>query len=171
MRLVLVMLGLLATVLLASACGGQPGGAGRGGGEAPPPTIDTAAPPTPPSGGAPESEPDRPTPAPDPLTASPPPGTTVVPAERVELSGVVPGFPTLVWARDGRVLGMYGRAGGCTEARAELLDQDAAAVTVRVVQYRTGPEPCTRDLRYPALEVTLEEDLGNRRVVLRSAVR
>jgi hypothetical protein len=90
----------------------------------------------------------------------------VVPADRVDATGLPAGFPALVWTRGPRTLGVYGRAGGCTEARAELVEQTPERVAVRVVQVSTGTGPCTRELRYPPLEVALTADLGERRVVL-----
>ena len=41
---------------------------------------------------------------------------------------------------------------------------------LRVEQFSTGPGPCTRELVYPPLEVTLESPLGERPVVLTGAV-
>lgn len=149
---------LLAAVVLAAGCGGasnQPGPSPSPSGE--PPRIPTGAP-TPSAG--------RPIPAPDPLTATPPAGGTAVPATQVDATGLPPGFPTLTWTQGSRTLGVFGRAGGCTEARAELVEQTAERVMVRVVQATTSPGPCTREVRYPPLTVTLGADLGGRRVVL-----
>lgn len=142
---------LLAVLVLAVACGGP--------GEPAPPTVPTAAPP--PSGSG------RPIPvSPDPLTASPPAGTTVLPTERIDATAMPAGLPTLVWTRGERTLGVYGRGGGCTDARVEVVEQGAERVALRVVQFTTGPGPCTRELVYPPLEVALDADLGTRRVVL-----
>jgi hypothetical protein len=105
-------------------------------------------------------------PAPDPLTATPPAGATALPAQQVDTSATPPGQPTLVWTRGGSTLGVYGRAGGCTAARAEIVEQTAERVSLRVVQVTTGGGPCTRELRYPPLEVALEAALGSRQVVL-----
>lgn len=162
---VLVLPLLLAAVLLASCSGGGPGG-----GE--PPARPTPAPaperiPT----DAPSAPLDRPTPAPDPLTSAPPAGATTVAPDRVDASGLPSGFPTLVWARDDTTLGVYGRAGGCTEARAAVVEQGPEQVVVRVEQVTTSPGPCTRELLYPPLEVRLDAPLAQRRVVLRGEVR
>jgi hypothetical protein len=163
MRTVLIPSALLGVALLVAGCGGTPPPPAPGPGT--PPTVATGAPPA----GTPAA-PSTPAPA-DPLTADPPDGTTALDAARVEARGLPPGFPTLVWTRGARTLGVYGRAGGCTEASAQVVDQTAEAVTVRVVQTTTSTGPCTRELRYPPLEVTLAADLGTRRVVLTGEVR
>ncbi|MDL5156456.1 hypothetical protein [Actinomycetospora termitidis] len=152
------MIVLLATVVLFAAGCGSPGGGG--GGDTPPgtpPTVPTGAPP----GGT--STPPVPV---DPLVADPPPGGTALDPARVTTTGLPAGFPTLVWSRGPRTLGVYGRSGGCTEAAATVVDQTPEAVTVRVTQTTTSTGPCTRELRYPAFELPLTADLGQRRVVL-----
>jgi hypothetical protein len=156
---VLLPAALLGVALLLTGCGGTP--APPPPGPDSPPTVATGAPPAGTSAPAPA----------DPLTATPPDGTTALDASRVEARDLPPGFPTLVWTRGPRTLGVYGRAGGCTEANAQVVDQTAQAVTLRVVQTTTSTGPCTRELRYPALEVTLASDLGSRRVVLTGEVR
>ena len=156
---VLLPAALLGVALLLAGCGGSS--------TPPPPAPDT--PPTV-ATGAPPARPPAPA-APDPLTATPPDGTTALDPARVDAGALPPGFPTLVWTRGPRTLGVYGRAGGCTEASAQVVDQTAQAVTLRVVQTTTSPGPCTRELRYPALEVTLAADLGTRRVVLTGEMR
>jgi hypothetical protein len=153
---------LVGVALLLAGCGGTPGPSPSPPDPPTPPTVATGAPP----GGT--STP--PVPA-DPLTADPPDGTTALEPSRVEARGLPPGFPTLVWTRGPRTLGVYGRAGGCTEASAQLVGQTAQEVTVRVLQTTTSTGPCTRELRYPPLEVTLADDLGARRVVLTGEVR
>jgi hypothetical protein len=158
------------TVLLPSALLGVALLSGCGGTSPPPPGPST--PPTVATGAPPAGTPAAGASAPaDPLTADPPDGTTALDASRVEARGLPPGFPALVWTRGPRTLGVYGRAGGCTEASAQVIDQTAEAVTLRVVQTTTSTGPCTRELRYPPLEVTLAADLGARRVVLTGEVR
>ena len=159
---VLLLPVLLAATVLASCSSGEPPAPPTPSSPSSPERIPTDAPPT---------SLDRPTPVPDPLTAAPPAGGVVVDAARVDATGLPPGFPTLVWTQGTDRLGVYGRAGGCTEARAEVVAQDATRVEVRVVQERTSPDPCTRELRYPPLEVRLDAPLGERRVVLRGEVR
>lgn len=152
---------LLGVALLLAGCGDTPSS---------PPPGPSAAPPTIATGSPPGGTSTPPVPV-DPLVAEPPAGTTALDAARVDTSGLPPGFPTLVWTRGPRTVGVYGRAGGCTEASAQLVDQTPEAVTVRVVQTTTSPGPCTRELRYPPLEVSLAADLGQRRVVLTGQVR
>ena len=161
MRTVLIPSALLGVALLVAGCGGT----------TPPPAPDTGTPPTVATGAPPAGTPAATPAPPDPLTATPPDGTTALDASRVEARGLPPGFPTLAWTRGARTLGVYGRAGGCTEASAQVVDQTADAVTLRVVQTTTSTGPCTRELRYPPLEVTLADDLGARRVVLTGEVR
>lgn len=158
----IVRLGLLAAlVLLAAGCGSagtpeQPGTSPQ----PPSSTIPTDAPPS-----------NRPSPAtPDPLVATPPAGTTAVAGDRVDTAALPAGLPTLVWTRGDRVVGVYGRAGGCTDARLEVVEQGAQRVVLRVVQFSTGPGPCTRELVYPPLEATLDAPLGERTVVLTGEV-
>ncbi|NMO89833.1 hypothetical protein [Actinomycetospora sp. TBRC 11914] len=150
---------LVGVALLLAACGGTS-----------PPPPDPSTPPTVATGAPPGGTSTPPVP-PDPLTADPPDGTTALDPSRVEARGLPPGFPTLVWTRGPRTLGVYGRAGGCTEASAQVVEQTAQEVTVHVLQTTTSTGPCTRELRYPPLEVTLAQDLGTRRVVLTGEVR
>jgi hypothetical protein len=150
---------LLGVALLLAGCGSSS-----------PPPADPGTPPTVATGAPPGGTSTPPVPV-DPLVADPPDGTIALDASRVDAQGLPPGFPTLVWARGPRTVGVYGRAGGCTEATAQLADQTPEAVTVRVVQTTTSTGPCTRELRYPPLEVTLAADLGQRRVVLIGEIR
>lgn len=156
---------LLAPLVLLAACGGA------GGGEPPAPSSSSAAE-SPPSiaTAAPSAVPTTPVPV-DPLVADPPPGGTALDAARVDTTGLPAGFPTLVWTRGPRTLGVYARAGGCTEGGAQLAGETAETVTVLVTQTTTSPGPCTRELRFPAIELTLGQDLGARRVVLSGVVR
>ncbi|GAA4798207.1 hypothetical protein GCM10023200_38250 [Actinomycetospora chlora] len=155
-------LGLLAAgVLLAAGCGSSDSPGTPPPPAAPPSSIPTGAPPTS----------NRPVPVtPDPLTATPPAGTTALPADRVDTGALPAGLPTLVWTRGDRGIGVYGRAGGCTEARLSVVEQGADRVVLRSEQVTTGPGPCTRELVYPPLEATLDAPLGERRVVLTGAV-
>jgi hypothetical protein len=149
---------LVAAVLLAAGCGGAGGGET---GSGPSPSVPTGAP-----GPA-----NRPVSAvPDPLVATPPAGATAVPAPRVDAAALPAGLPTLVWTRGARTIGVYGRAGGCTAARLDLVEQGPDRVTLRVVQFSTGPGPCTRELVYPPLETVLADPLGQRTVVLTGVV-
>ena len=156
LRPVLLAAALSSGVLLAAGCGGA--------GEEPPlpesSTLPTAAPPG-----------TRPVPAtPDPLVAAPPAGATALPAGRVDAAALPAGLAPLVWTRDDRTIGAYGRGGGCTDARLEVVEQGPERVVLRVVQFSTGPGPCTRELIYPPLEATLDAPLGERPVVLTGIV-
>lgn len=148
---------VLVLVTLATACGGSP----------PPPEPPPAPSSVPPRIPTDAPTGSRPVPAsPDPLVAEPPAGTTALPATQVDATALPASLPRMVWRRDTRTVGVYGRAGGCTDARVEVVEQGAARVVLRIVQFSTGPGPCTRELRYPPLEVTLDADLGARPVVL-----
>lgn len=160
MRALPMIVLLAAALLFAAGCGSTPPG----------PAEPSPAPATVPTG-APPGGTSTPAVPPDPLVATPPPGGTALDAARVTTTGLPAGLPTLVWTTGPRTLGVYGRAGGCTESTAAVTDQTAEAVTVRITQTTTSTGPCTRELRYPAFELPLDADLGNRRVVLTGEVR
>jgi hypothetical protein len=94
--------------------------------------------------------------------------TTLRPVLRPVLLAAV--VVPLVWTRDDHTIGAYGRGGGCTDARLEIVEQGPERVVLRVVQFSTGPGPCTRELIYPPLEATLDGPLGERPVVLTGQV-
>lgn len=147
---------LTAVVLLASGCGEER--------QMPPQQLPPPTPTTIPRA-------NRPVPAnPDPLVAVPPLGAVTLPLERVDIGALPAGLPTLVWTRGDRTVGVYGRAGGCTDARLQVVEQDTERVVLRVVQFSTGPGPCPRELVYPPLEVTLDAPLDRRPVVLTGQV-
>lgn len=151
---------IVAAVLLAAGCG-QP--------EPPPAVPPSMIPPIIPTDAPTPS--NRPVPAaPDPLTAAPPAGATALPTGRVDAAGLPAGLPTLVWTRGDAVVGVYGRGGGCTDARLTVVEQTGERVVLRVEQFSTGPGPCTRELVYPPLEATLDAPLGERPVVLTGVV-
>ncbi|MCD2189807.1 hypothetical protein [Actinomycetospora soli] len=158
MRALPMIVLLAVTLVLTAGCGG--GSAPSG--DPSPATVPTGAPP----GGT--STPPVPV---DPLVAAPPPGGTALDPARVTTTGLPAGFPTLVWTTGPRTLGVYGRAGGCTEATAAIAAQTAEEVTVRITQTSTSTGPCTRELRYPAFDLPLDADLGQRRVVLTGETR
>jgi hypothetical protein len=160
LRPVLLAAAVTTVVVLAAGCGG----AGEEPARPEASTLPTDAPPA----GTPLN---RPVPAtPDPLVAEPPAGATALPAARVDAGALPAGLAPLVWTRGERTIGAYGRGGGCTDARLEVVEQGPERVVLRVVQFTTGPGPCTRELVYPPLEVTLDEPLGERRVVLTGEV-
>lgn len=136
-----VVLGVL------GACGGQPEGVGFGG--APQPSEAPLSPP----------------PAAD--GPIPPPGTERVRAAQVDATALPEGYPRLVWtSEDGTELGAYGQEGGCTQVRADLVEQTAETVRIMFVEVTPTTGPCTMDLRFPRLTVLLDEPLGDRTVVL-----
>jgi len=139
---VLAGLGLLGVL---SACGGAPEGVGFGG-------VPPSASPAPP-------------PVPDAPVA--PPGGEKIPAGQVDAAALPEGYPRLVWTQEGgSVLGAYGQEGGCTQVRADLVEQTAESVRIMFVELTPTTGPCTMDLRFPPLTVRLDEPLGDRMVVL-----
>jgi len=153
-------------VLLACAACGQDEQVGFGG--APPTTsadLSSTAPSTSPRT-SPRSGPAG-TPDADPMNPKPPPGAVAVSAARVDASALPAGYPTVVWTEgDGSTVGAYGQAGGCTEARAGVAEQTAQHVVIRITETTMSAGPCTMEIRYPPLVVTLDAPLGDRTVVL-----
>jgi hypothetical protein len=154
-----------AFALLAVACGQQED-VGFGG--APPAT--TAPPTTAPPSTAPESAGANPIPpAPiDPMNPQPPPGAAPVPASKVDATALPEGYPRVAWTTDGgKAVGAYGVAsGGCVEVRGELAEQNPQRVVLRLVEHTTSDGPCTMEIRYVPVAVSLAEPLGDRTVVL-----
>lgn len=146
MRRVVLCLGglVLSAMAVLAGCAEEPGGIGFGGSPVttePPDAVLTG--PVPPDGARP------------------------VAPHRVHAADLPHGYPRLVWTvGDGRVVSIYGQAGGCTEVRARLGAEHADTVRITVVHTTTGTGPCTRELRYPPLTVSLAEPLGERAVVL-----
>jgi hypothetical protein len=120
-------------------------------------------------GGAPDTAPSSPQTAPPsiPGKPAPPPGGAVIPAAQVDATALPDGHPRLVWTReDGRMVGVYGQEGGCSQVRAELLAQTATQIRIELVETIPTTGPCTMDLRFPPLSVQLDEPLGQRTVQL-----
>ncbi len=139
---------LLAGVMVLGACGGEPEGVGFGGA----PQPSEAVPPSPP-------------PAAD--GPIPPPGTERVGPAQVDATALPEGYPRLVWTSEGGTgLGAYGQEGGCSQVRADLVEQTTETVRIIFVEVSPTTGPCTMDLRFPPLTVLLDEPLGDRTVVL-----
>lgn len=118
-----------------------------------PTTVRTTTPVQPPDG--------------DLMNPKPPPGAVAVPPERVDASALPAGYPALVWTvGDGSTVGAYGQAGGCTEASADVVEQTAQHVVVRITETTLSAGVCTLEIRVPPLTVTLDAPLGDRTVVL-----
>jgi hypothetical protein len=149
-------------VLLACAACGQNEQVGFGG--APPTT--SADLPTTAATTVPASRPVEP-PDGDLMNPKPPPGAVAVPEAKVDASALPPGYPKVVWTEgDGSTVGAYGQAGGCTEAKADVVEQTGQHVVVRITETTTSAGPCTMELRIPPLTVKLDAPLGDRTVVL-----
>lgn len=135
-----------------AACGQEPEQVGFGGArQNPVPPVDKPQP----------VEPDVPN------GPVPPPGGRELAPTQVDPAALPQGYPQLVWTTDeGRTVGVYGQEGGCSTVRADLLEQTAQTVRIKLVETSESDGPCTMDLRYPDLSVPLAEPLGARTVVL-----
>ncbi|WAL67606.1 hypothetical protein ORV05_07435 [Amycolatopsis cynarae] len=100
---------------------------------------------------------------------NPPPGSTAVPGDRVDVTNLPADFPHEVYvSADGRLLYVRGQEGGCNHASAEVRSETAQQVTVDVVEAKSTVQNqmCTMEIRYPLLSVALAAPLGQRHVVL-----
>jgi hypothetical protein len=103
----------------------------------------------------------------DPMFPRPPAGVTIVPEAKVDSSALPNGYPRVVWTEgDGTTIGVFGQAGGCTEATAEMAEQTTERVIVVITETTTSTGPCTMEILYPPLTVKLDAPLGDRTVVL-----
>ncbi|HUQ59344.1 hypothetical protein [Lentzea sp.] len=151
MRHIGTVVGTGVLLLVISACGSaQNASPGAGGG----PTLPTA---TSPSEAPPGIAPGE----------VPPDGT---PVTKIDTNALTPDYPRTVWTQgDGRTVGVVGQEGGCGKASASVLEQNASAVKIELLE--TTPltkQMCTMDIRFPPLTVQLSEPLGERTVVLTS---
>lgn len=91
-----------------------------------------------------------------------------MPQNRVTPVDLPNGQPSLVWTiGDGKIVGFYGREGGCTHVHGVVADQSASGVKITMVEQKPAkPKICTMDLRYPPVTVQLASPLGNRPVTL-----
>jgi hypothetical protein len=95
------------------------------------------------------------------------PANGPVPQERIDGSALPEGFPKDVAATD-RTLAVKAQEGGCGKASAEVKSQSPSAVELTLVETQPAvPQACTMDIRYPTVSVTLDQPLGERKVVLR----
>jgi len=148
----------IGALLLVSAACGQNDEIGFGGA---PMTTGSELPSTDPG------EPSSAMPPGEPGQIPPPAGSVPVPEAKVDASALPEGYPRVAWTEgDGRTLGAYGQAGGCIEASAEVREQTAQRVVLRITETVTSTGPCTMEIRFPPLSVTLDSPLGDRTVVL-----
>jgi hypothetical protein len=148
-------------LLLGTACANSPDDqVGPGSGPSLPRATSTSAP-------------DLPSLPPGPPPSTPPAGATAVPDAQVDASALPDGYPRMVWTeQDGRAVGAVAQEGGCGKASAEAPEQSADRVVVTLVETQPSqPQPCTMDLRYPTVNVSLDAPLGDRKVVLRAEQR
>lgn len=103
----------------------------------------------------------------DPADPVPPSGGSAVAEANVDLSALTPEHPKLVWTEDdGKAVGAYGLGGGCTEVTAEILEETDDKVVLKLVEEVTSDEPCTMEIRYVPATAELDEQLGDRTVVV-----
>lgn len=109
--------------------------------------------------GAPEQDP--------PNVGKPPPGAKPLPAKQIDGSDLPSGHPKKVLVK-GTTLSITGQESGCERASAGLDKQSGSQVQVTlVVTEPKEPKMCTMDIRYPSLNVDLDEPIGKRTVVLK----
>ncbi|MCP2179924.1 hypothetical protein [Prauserella alba] len=141
-------LGVLAGVLVLSACGQPPAEQDAGGGPA-----ESA------------SEQFKKQPAEHEAKNGP------VPASQLNAGGLPDGFPREAEAAD-TSLTITAQEGGCGEASAEVTGQSTDTVTVLLVETEpAGKMMCTMDIRYPPVTVELDQPLGERTLVLEHTKR
>lgn len=100
-----------------------------------------------------------------------PPGVQEVPRERVDAGSLSDTYRREAYVfNDGRAVEVFGLAGGCKEAKAEVTGQSAEVVQITLVTITRQPSGtmCTQELRQVPLTVTLSAPLGDRRLVLES---
>ncbi len=150
MRRVGTVLGGAVLLVALVGCAGRQDGVGFGGAPDPAPPASSEA--------QPEPIPGNPT---------PPTGGGALPAVQVDAAALPDGHPRLVWTLDdGHTVGVYGQEGGCSQVRADLLEQTASTIRIDLVETIPTTGPCTMDLRFPPLSVQLDEPLGQRTVLL-----
>ncbi|GGM54751.1 hypothetical protein GCM10012275_27350 [Longimycelium tulufanense] len=148
MRRLATLIGAGGLVLLATACANEPRDVGFG--ASPPPVTSSA----------PSTEPE--------LVPRPPEGGNEVPKGQVDVSALPEDYPRLVWLQgDDRTVGVHGQEGGCGKVSAAVTEQSAEKVRLHLTEkVPANSGPCTMDLRYPSLTVSLDQPLGDRTVVV-----
>ncbi|RZQ63107.1 hypothetical protein [Amycolatopsis suaedae] len=104
---------------------------------------------------------------------APPAGGTAVPGDRIDSEALPEGYPVEV-STTGQpaTLQVVAEEGGCGRASAEVVEQSAERVVIKLVETEpSGGVACTMDIRYPKLSVQLQQPLGDREIVLQSEKR
>jgi hypothetical protein len=158
MRHLTKLVGTGLILLTVTACGGQETMATHpaSGGDPAAPSSAT----TPPSPGAPGKP-----------RLELPPGSTPVPAAKVDAAALPRDFPRQVYtANGGTIINLRAEEGGCQHALGEATEQTAQHVVLDLSETKaqTG-QMCTMDLRYPYISVALAAPLGDRTVVLKQS--
>lgn len=106
-----------------------------------------------------------------PNVGKPPPGAKPLAAKQIDGSGLPTGHPKKVLVK-GSTLSITAQESGCDKATAELDKQTGSQVQVTlVVTQPKEPKMCTMDIRFPSLNVELDEPIGKRTVVLKAEKR
>jgi hypothetical protein len=99
-----------------------------------------------------------------------PPGVQQVPADHVDASALPDYYTKQAWTfGNGRDVQVFGVAGGCKEAKAEVTGESADSVHITLVTVTTQPPSgavCTQEIRNVPLVVHLSAPLGDRNLVL-----
>lgn len=96
-------------------------------------------------------------------TVGPPPSDTMLPPSQVDAE-----LPAQVSAdKGGAILNVHIELSGCDEAAANLAEQNAQRVVIKVkIDHGKPGQMCPQVIRYAVLPVQLAEPIGPRAVVL-----
>lgn len=105
---------------------------------------------------------------PGPVAPKPEAQRTPVAQDAIDAAALPKSYPKRVWTQDnGNAVVVTGQEGGCSKVHAELAEQTADHIKIKLVEATPDPPGiCTMDLRYPPLGLRLSEPLNNRKVVL-----
>ncbi|OZM74574.1 hypothetical protein CFN78_05545 [Amycolatopsis antarctica] len=101
------------------------------------------------------------------------PGEIPLAAEKIDGAALPESYPrTAATVERTNQVAIRAQEGGCGKASAEVAEQTAQRVVVKLVE--TTPRnkmACTMDIRYPTVKVDLAEPLGERQLVLEEEAR
>jgi len=101
------------------------------------------------------------------------PGELLIPEAKIDSVALPQSYPrTAATVERTNQLAVRAQEGGCGKASAEIVEQAAQRVVLKLVE--TTPRnkmACTMDIRYPTVKVDLAEPLGERQLVLQHEQR